>query len=83
MLTPEIIQSLITNKLSKRVKSIVENNVKDDPKQAFWYAWNVLKGPFPAGEPAIVKDPELAFRYALHVLQLSAVAAKAWGKNKK
>ena len=40
-----------------------------DAEYAFMYAWNVLKGPFPAGEKAIASNAEYAYLYAQKVLK--------------
>ena len=38
-------------------------------EQAYLCAKHALKGPFPAGETAIAKDPGWAYVYAKHVLK--------------
>jgi hypothetical protein len=43
--------------------------VAKDPRYAYYYAKDVLKGPFPLGEPAIAKHPYYAHYYALNVLK--------------
>lgn len=39
-----------------------------DPKYAYMYALDILKGPFKAGELAIATDPVFAFWYAKDVV---------------
>jgi hypothetical protein len=43
--------------------------VAKDPQYALGYAYYVLNGRFPLGEPAIAKDPQEAYRYALNILK--------------
>jgi hypothetical protein len=43
--------------------------VAKDPMYAYWYARQVLKGPFKLGEPIIAKDPSYAYYYAVDILK--------------
>ena len=46
-----------------------EKYIAADAEYAFYYARDVLKGPFPAGEVAIARDAEYAKDYAEYVLK--------------
>jgi hypothetical protein len=61
--------------LKKREKALAKN-----PKIAYFYALDVLKKPFPAGEAAIAKSM-WSYNYAIDVLKLSHGEAKKWGKT--
>lgn len=50
--------------LKKREKALAKN-----AKYAYLYAWQIIKGPFPAGEAAIAKDAEFSEAYAEKVLK--------------
>jgi hypothetical protein len=39
------------------------------PRYAFFYAKNILKGPFPLGEPTIAKHAMAAYQYARDILK--------------
>ena len=43
--------------------------VHTSARRSFWYARNVLKGPFPPGEAAIAGDAEYSCLYARNVLK--------------
>jgi hypothetical protein len=43
--------------------------VAKSPEYAYLYAKNILKGPFPLGEPIIAKRPGYAFYYAYDILK--------------
>ena len=43
--------------------------IAKDPQWAYWYAKDILKGPFPLGEPAIAKESWRAFWYAAEILK--------------
>ncbi len=47
----------------------LESVIAQDTERAYAYALNVLKGPFPEGEPAIARHLHLAYRYARHVIK--------------
>ena len=53
--------------------------IAQDAYQAYWYARNVLDGPFPAAEPVIAQDAERAYWYALYVL--NDPKPNSWGKR--
>jgi hypothetical protein len=55
--------------------------IAKDPKWAYRYAENILKGPFPAGEEAIAKDNWSAYHYALFVLKPAGI--KRWPDGEK
>jgi len=40
-----------------------------DPKAAYWYAYQIIKGRWPEAEPVIMKDPEYAYYYASDVIK--------------
>ena len=40
-----------------------------DPRWAYWYALEVIKGRWPEAEEYIKKDPEIASYYAEHVMK--------------
>jgi len=42
--------------------------VSCNAKLAYWYARDVIKGPWPAGEAAIATDPYWAYEYAHDVI---------------
>lgn len=46
-----------------------EKYIAKDAVYAYWYALDVLKGPFPAGEAAIAKDTYCAYQYAQYILK--------------
>ena len=50
--------------LKKREKYIAKS-----AQFAYYYARDVLKGPFPTGEEAIAKDAYYAFQYAKNILK--------------
>ena len=39
------------------------------PYWAYWYAANVIKGPWPKGEDAIASDASCAYNYAVNVIR--------------
>ena len=43
--------------------------IAKDPEWAYWYADEVLKGPFKLGEPAIAEDSMRAYWYAAEILE--------------
>lgn len=49
--------------LKKREQFIAKN-----AKWSYYYAHDVLKGPFKLGEPTIAKDARWSYWYALHIL---------------
>jgi len=46
-----------------------EKMIAQSPDVSFWYAEKVIKGRFPAGEPAIATSPFLSFLYAVDVIK--------------
>src|SRR5574339_222970 len=46
-----------------------EDAIAKSGKHSYWYARDILKGPFPKGENAIAKDAEIAYGYAKNVLK--------------
>ena len=40
-----------------------------DAQYAFWYAREIIKGPWPPGEAVIAKDPKVAYHYAVVVIK--------------
>ena len=51
------------------LEKYLEDAIAKDAWYAYFYARDVLKGPFPLGEEAISKDPDYAHYYARHVLK--------------
>jgi len=52
-----------------KIKDEWEDIIAQDGMGSYWYAYEVLKGPFPKGEDAIVKDPWSAYSYAFNVIK--------------
>ena len=50
--------------VNKRAKKAME-----DPRKAYRYAYNVIKGRWCQAEPCIMKDPQSACLYALGVIK--------------
>lgn len=46
----------------------LEERINDWGEMAYWYALNVLNGPFPAGERAIARHAMWSYLYAKHVI---------------
>lgn len=46
-----------------------EEIIAEDPYNAYRYALNVIKGPFPLGEKAIAETSQFTFSYVKHVLR--------------
>ena len=49
-----------------------EDSISKDVEYSFysyWYARDVLDGPFPKGEEAISKDPQYSYLYAKNILK--------------
>jgi hypothetical protein len=65
-----ILRSIIQRKpeLSGKLKEL-ELEIAKDPKWAYEYALNVIKGRFELGEPVIAKDAKLAYNYALNIIK--------------
>ena len=61
--------------------SEAEKTMARDGRYAYRYARDVLKAPFPAGEPAIARDAIWAPIYARYVLELDDEYAKTWGAD--
>ncbi|MEM3509400.1 MAG: hypothetical protein QXL51_00665 [Candidatus Aenigmatarchaeota archaeon] len=51
-----------------KVDDELENIIAQDPEYSFYYALNVLKGPFLKGEDVIVKNPQYSYLYAFDVI---------------
>ena len=64
-------------KSGQKLTKTQEDALAKSPKYAFYYAFNVLKKPFPAGEAAIAKDEYFAYRYAFNVLKKPFPAGEA------
>ncbi len=47
----------------------LESVIAQDTERAYWYARDVLKGPFPEAEPAIMQHSKFAVWYAQDVLK--------------
>jgi hypothetical protein len=45
------------------------DRIAENGRAAVRYAFHCLKGPFPAAEPSISKDPDWSYEYAVYVLQ--------------
>ena len=56
--------SLKPLKLKERLDAL-----KDNPKALYLFSRYVLKAPWPAAEPYILKDPKMAMHYAYYVKQ--------------
>ncbi len=46
----------------------LEPGIMKDPKYAYYYAYDIIKGRWKEAEPYIMKDPEYAYYYAHHVI---------------
>ena len=58
--------------IEKARQKIFDERYKDkltNPKTAFSYAIDVIKGRFPEGEAVIASDPEYAYKYAMYVVK--------------
>ena len=66
----ETVPKLIWHKYQNNLTKLkdYEDILAKSPEFAFHYAWQVLKKPFPKGEPAIAKDPKYTVKYAEYVL---------------
>ncbi|MEM4460769.1 MAG: hypothetical protein QXY70_01365 [Nanopusillaceae archaeon] len=51
-----------------KVDDELEDIIAQDPEYSFYYALNVLKGPFLKGEDVIAKDPQYSYLYAFDVI---------------
>ena len=40
-----------------------------NPKWAYWYAYEVIKGRWEEAEPFIIKDPQYAYRYSRNIIK--------------
>ena len=72
---PEVFWKKYKNKpeeLKKREKYIAKY-----PKHAYYYAEDILKGPFKLGEEAIAKDAHSSFLYARNILKGPFLAGEA------
>jgi lambda repressor-like predicted transcriptional regulator len=52
-----------------KIKDEWEDIIAQDGKWSYWYAYKVLKGPFPKGEDAISKNPWSSYVYAFNVIK--------------
>ena len=70
-LTPEIAYNLAERlyKASGECNTRLESVIARSSYYAFSYAWHILKGPFPAGEPAIMQHSIDAYLYARDILK--------------
>ena len=72
---PELIWEKYCTKpkeLKKREKALAKK-----ARYAYWYAYDILHGPFPAGEAAIAADPGYAYLYSVFVLRRRFPAGEA------
>lgn len=65
-LTDNILTTLVRRGYAKKVRKIVEADITE-PDRAYWYAWDVIHGRFPAMEPAIGKSM-WAYDYAYEII---------------
>ena len=63
-LTTGILKTLNNAKYAKRIRRVVEPYVAKDADQAYYYARDVLNGPFPEGEEAIATSAVQSYYYA-------------------
>ena len=56
-------------KSGKKLTNKQEDTIAKDPEYAYFYAYYILKKPWPKGEDAIAKYPEYAYSYAKYVLK--------------
>lgn len=52
-----------------RIKEVEIGIFAQNPEWAFWYAYDILEGPFPEGEDAIAMVAKWALLYAKHIIQ--------------
>lgn len=67
-LTHDILRALYDKKYAKRVRKIIEARVISNPKEAYYYAADILGGRFPEGEAAIATEALPSLWYAQFVL---------------
>ena len=58
----------ILGEAKRKVRPATRVELKD-PKRAYLYAEDVIKGRWPEGEPVMAKDPEYAYYYARDVIK--------------
>ena len=57
----------ILGEAKRKVRPATRVELKD-PKRAYLYAEDVIKGRWPEGEPVMAKDPEYAYYYAVNII---------------
>ena len=55
-------------KKENRRISELEKNIATDPEYSYYYALQIIEGPFESGEDTISKDSEWSYKYAFYIL---------------
>jgi len=63
-----LIEKLLDEKYTNEI-SLIEHIIKKNPKNAYWYAEDIIKGRWPEAEPVIMTRMLWAYRYAEAIIK--------------